>query len=206
MERQPEGSKMSEQTQDRPDTTAKYRVTASDGKTELGTELSKEAADKLAQAHEGAKVRKIKQARPALDLGTMTASIVKGEAVAKRRRIVNRDGGGKARTPAQLAVDKLVEATYQAWVKAGKPAKWEDRPAGNVRVLNVQAESLTSAVHSATGFLSAQEGHAPVKAMFGQTVMTEDKGVRYADMMFTVIEKTSEASETDKAQTEGAKS
>lgn len=180
---------MSQQTENQPDLSARYNVKAADGTTVLGTELTHEAALRLVQANEGAKMRKIKQPRPALDLGTLTASIVKPEVIKTRRRTVLRQGGTGERTPAQKAVDKLVEATYAAWVKAGKPAKWDDRPGANVRVLNVQAESLVAAVHGATAFLSAQEGHARIKALFGNTDFVEADGQRFADMVFTVIEK-----------------
>jgi hypothetical protein len=139
-------------------------------------------------------MRKVRAPRPTLDVTAIQASIVKPEVVAQRRRVVNRDS--KARTPAQLSIDKLVKATYDAWVKAGKPVKWEDRPGANVRIPNVQVETLTAAVHSSTRFLSEQEGHPAIKASFGHTNMIEVDGKRFADMVFTVTEKPAKDGES----------
>ena len=55
------------------------------------------------------------------------------------------------RSKTQLAFDKLVAQAYDKWVKAGKPAKFEEHPLGMVIVPPVYEEGARKAVRSAAG-------------------------------------------------------
>jgi hypothetical protein len=159
--------------------------------------------------------RKPRAKRPALDLGAMSASIVKPEVVAVRQRTVVREGG--APTAARLAIRKLVKQVHESWVKAGKPEKWADRPGGNVQVPAEQAESFYSEMHNAAAFLDVKARRGQVTEFWrgpdgkpvpvGQDV---PEGSRLmADIVFTVTDRpatqsdsSGEAGSTGAASTE----
>jgi hypothetical protein len=125
------------------------------------------------------KTRKPRTPRPPLDLSAMSAAIVAPDVVAKRRRTVNREGG--ARKPAQVEIDKLVTAVHAAWVKAGRPEKWDERPGTQIKVPAAQAETLYSAMYSAGSFLNLRVRRGDVREY-------EDNGKAMVDVVFTVTD------------------
>lgn len=138
------------------------------------------------------KIRKPRTPRPALDLTTMDASIVKPAVVAERKR--TRNVSLKERKAQQKAVDGLVQKAYDAWVKAGSPTAWADQPGGHVILPMPQLETLKSAVYAAGQYLD-------LRVRFGSINEVDRDGQPYADVVFVATDKPADkADESESAE------
>jgi len=137
-------------------------------------------ADGVDYKFTGSKWRKVRQARPELQLATMEATIIKPSVIAERRR--TRSTSDRERKAQQKAVDGLVQKAYDAWVKAGKPTEWAKMPGANVQLPATQLDTLKSAVYSAGQYLD-------LRVRFGNITIAERDGVEYADVVFTASDK-----------------
>jgi len=132
----------------------------------------------------GSAWRKVRNARPALELSTMDASIVKAEVVADRKR--TRNTSARERKAQQKAIDGLVQKAYDAWVKAGKPSEWAKMPGANVKLPATQLDTLKSAVYAAGQYLD-------LRVRFGNVSIVDVDGTEIADVVFTASDKPVEA-------------
>ena len=141
-------------------------------------------ADGVNYKYNGTSWRKVRTERPALELSTMDASIVKAEVVATRKR--TRNTSDRERKAQQKAIDGLVQKAYDAYVKAGKPTDWVKMPGANVKLPATQLDTLKSAVYAAGQYLD-------LRVRFGNITIAEKDGVEYADVIFTASDKPAEA-------------
>lgn len=130
-----------------------------------------------------AKARKPRVKLPELDLGSFGSVEIVAPAVTAQRRTTK---AAKPRSAQQKAIDKLAQSAYDAWVKGGKKAAWQDRPAAHLVIPEAQLPSLRAAVYNACQFLGK-------RVRFGDVQINDGK----ADVVFTVTDKPAGSDETN---------
>lgn len=83
------------------------------------------------------------------------------------------------RSKTQKAFDMLVEQAYDKWVKAGKPAKFEDHPLGMVIVPPVYEEGVRKAVRSGAALQNRS-------VRFGDSKLTDEGNL---EVVFSVSDR-----------------
>jgi hypothetical protein len=115
-----------------------------------------------------------KQKLPELNLTGAKLSVVKPEVMKERRRT----RGSAERSKAQKTLDTLVAKAYEAWVTAGKPEDFGERPGGHIRIPEGQQLTVVRALHNSGAFLN-------MSIRFGDVQVTDG----YADIVFSVTDR-----------------
>jgi hypothetical protein len=133
------------------------------------------------------KVRKPRVKLPELDLGSFASVEIVAPTVIAQRRTTK---VSKPRTKQQIAIDQIVTKAHAAWIKAGKPAKWQDRPGAHLVVPETQLASLRAAVYNSCQFLGKRVRFGDI-ALSAAEVNDKNEVVKpdMADVVFTVTDK-----------------